>query len=304
MSNPVFRNSPVFGERAQRTPKGYPTYPGYAPGQPGQAGTTYARPGAVPPTMQPGYGQQGGIDDLEQAYRGPAAAPADTGRMTYDDVIVKTGLVLGVIVAAAFLNALVLGPNMLLTFGGAIVGLVLGLVNAFKREPSPALIMAYAAAEGLFLGGISAVFEATWEGIVLQAVLGTTATFVAALFLFKSGTVRVTPKLTKFVLVALVGYALFSVVNVVLMITGASDDPWGLRTGVTIFGIPLGVLLGLFAVGLAALSLIMDFDAIKRGVEQGAPGRYAWAAAFGIAVTLVWLYIEFLRLLAILRGSD
>ncbi|WP_448071270.1 Bax inhibitor-1/YccA family protein [Georgenia yuyongxinii] len=304
MSNPVFRNSPVFGERAQRTPKGYPTYPGYAPGQPGQAGTTYARPGAVPPTMQPGYGQQGGIDDLEQAYRGPAAAPADTGRMTYDDVIVKTGLVLGVIVAAAFLNALVLGPNMLLTFGGAIVGLALGLVNAFKREPSPALIMAYAAAEGLFLGGISAVFEATWEGIVLQAVLGTTATFVAALFLFKSGTVRVTPKLTKFVLVALVGYALFSVVNVVLMITGASDDPWGLRTGVTIFGIPLGVLLGLFAVGLAALSLIMDFDAIKRGVEQGAPGRYAWAAAFGIAVTLVWLYIEFLRLLAILRGSD
>ncbi|TRW43242.1 Bax inhibitor-1/YccA family membrane protein [Georgenia yuyongxinii] len=318
MSNPVFENSPIFGERAKRTPKGYPTYPGYTPGPSGQSGTTYAQPGTTPPMQpglsqqgyaQPGYGQQGygqpgRIDDLEQAYRGPAAAPADTGRMTYDDVIIKTGLVIGVIVAAAFLNGLVLGANPLLTFGGAIVGLVLGLVNAFKREPSPALIMAYAVAEGFFLGGISAVFEATWEGIILQAVLGTMATFIAALLLFKSGTVRVTPKLTRFVLIALVGYALFSVINVVLMITGVSDDPWGLRTGVTIMGIPLGVLLGLFAVGLAAICLIMDFDAIKRGVEQGVPGRFAWTAAFGIAVTLVWLYIEFLRLLAILRGGD
>ncbi|KAE8764756.1 Bax inhibitor-1/YccA family protein [Georgenia thermotolerans] len=295
MSNPVFEKSPYFGERAQRTPNGYPTYPGYTPG----AGTTYAAPSAA----QQGY-QPTGIEDLERAYRAPSAAPAETGRMTYDDVIVKTGVVLGVIVAFGLLNGFVLGANPLLTFGGAIVGLVLGLVNAFKREPSRALILAYAAAEGLFLGGISAVFEATYGGIVLQAVLGTVATFVAALFLFTSGKVRVTPKLTRFVLIALVGYALFSLVNVVLMITGASTDPWGLRTGVEIFGIPLGVLLGVFAVGLAAICLIMDFDAIKRGVEAGIPGRFAWSAAFGLAVTLVWLYIEFLRLLAILRGSD
>ena len=189
-------------------------------------------------------------------------------------------------------------------FGGAIVGLVLGLVNAFKKEPSRALILGYAAAEGLFLGGISAIFGAMYEGIVLQAVLGTTATFVAALFLYKSGTVRVTPKLTRFFLIAIVGYALFSLVNVVLMLTGASDDAWGLRTGVEIMGIPLGVFLGVFAVGLAALSLIMDFDAIKRGVDAGVPARFAWSAAFGLAVTLVWLYIEFLRLLAILRSGD
>ncbi|WP_043500577.1 Bax inhibitor-1/YccA family membrane protein [Georgenia sp. SUBG003] len=307
MSNPVFEKSPYFGANAQRTPNGYPTYPGYAPqqgyGQAPHGQAPYGQPGHGQPA---GYGayQPGQVEDLERAYQRPAAAPADTGRMTYDDVIVKTGLVLGVIVVAAAFNWLVMGASPLLTFGGAIVGLVLGLVNAFKREPSPALIMAYAVAEGLFLGGISAVFEAQWGGIVLQAVLGTTATFVAALFLFKSGTVRVTPKLTRFVLIALVGYALFSLVNVVLMLTGVSTDPWGLRTGVTLFGIPLGVLLGLFAVGLAAICLIMDFDAIKRGVEAGVPGRYAWAAAFGLAVTLVWLYIEFLRLLAILRGSD
>jgi uncharacterized YccA/Bax inhibitor family protein len=294
VSNPVFEKSPYFGERAQRTPNGYPTYPGYTPG----SGTTYA-----PPSAQAGY-QPAGVEDLERAYRAPAAAPAETGRMTYDDVIVKTGVVLAVIVAAGLLNGFVLGANPLLTFGGAIVGLVLGLVNSFKREPSRGLILAYAAAEGLFLGGISAIFEAQWGGIVLQAVLGTVATFVAALFLFTSGKVRVTPKLTRIVLVALVGYALFSLVNVVLMVTGASTDPWGLRTGVEIFGIPLGVLLGVFAVGLAAVCLIMDFDAIKRGVEAGIPGRFAWSAAFGLAVTLVWLYIEFLRLLAILRGSD
>lgn len=294
MTNPVFQNSSLFGPKADRTPAGYPAYPGYTPG------SAYAPPTAQQPGARP---QPGSVEDLERSYGAPAAAPADTGRMTYDDVIVKTGLVLGVIVLAAAFNWMI-GANPLLTFGGAIVGLVLGLVNAFKREPSPALILGYAVAEGLFLGGISAVFGAMYDGIVLQAVIGTMATFAAALFLFKSGTVRVTPKFTRFVLIALVGYALFSLVNVVLMLTGVSTDPWGLRTGVEIFGIPLGVLLGVFAVGLAAMSLIIDFDAIKRGVDHGIPGRYAWSAAFGLAVTLVWLYIEFLRLLAILRGSD
>ncbi|UNX55612.1 Bax inhibitor-1/YccA family protein [Georgenia sp. TF02-10] len=292
MSNPVFEKSPYFGQNAQRTPAGYPAYPGYVP----DGGRPAAR---QPAPSQPGLAA-GEVADLERAYRQPPAAPADTGRMTYDDVIVKTGLVLAVIVLAGAAHW-VAGPNVALTMGGALVGLVLGLVNSFKREPSKGLILAYAAAEGVFLGGISAVFNAQWEGIVLQAVIGTAATFAAALFLFKSGTVRVTPKLTRIVLVALVGYALFSLVNVVLMLTGASADPWGLRTGVELMGIPLGVFIGVFAVGLAAVCLIMDFDAIKRGVDAGVPGRFAWSAAFGLAVTLVWLYLEFLRLLAILR---
>ncbi|MHB1064890.1 MAG: Bax inhibitor-1/YccA family protein [Georgenia sp.] len=291
MSNPVFEKSPYFGTKAQRTPKGYPAYPGYTPG-----GSTTQRQPYAP--GQP-YAPQGeGLADLEAAYRGPTAAPADTGRMTYDDVIVKTSLVLGVIVLAAAFNWVVMNADMTLTIGGALVGLVLGLVNAFKREPSPALILAYAAAEGLFLGGISAIFSAQWEGIVLQAVLGTVSTFAAALFLFSSGKVRVTPKLQRVALVALVGYMLFSVVNLVLMWTGVVTDPWGMRSGI------LGVALGIFAVGLAAFFLIMDFDAIKKGVERGVPGRFAWTAAFGLAVTLVWLYIEFLRLIAILRGDS
>lgn len=303
MSNPVFEKSPYFGAQAQRTPNGYPAYPGYAPGG-AAAGGQYAQgqpyaPGQPQPQGQPHTQPwQGDVPGLEAAYRGSAAAPADTGRLTYDDVVVKTGLVLGVIVVAAAFHWLVLGPSMTLTIGGAIVGLVLGLVNSFKREPSPALILGYAVAEGLFLGGISAMFNAQWEGIVVQAVLGTVSTFVAALLLFTSGKVRVTPKLQRIVLVSLVGYALFSLLNVVLMWTGVVTDPWGLRSGI------LGIALGLFAVVLAAVCLIMDFDAIKVGVERGVPGRYAWSAAFGLAVTLVWLYIEFLRLIAILRGDD
>ena len=291
MSNPVFENSPYFGERRGRatTPNGYPTHPGYTPG----AGTTYPQPQVDPQQWQ----------SVEDAYQQPAAGLAQTGRLTYDDVIVKTGGLLALVVVAGALNWFLLGGNLLVTFGGLVVGLVLGLVNAFKREPSPGLIVGYAAAEGLFLGGISKFFETVYPGIVLQAVLATGATFVATLLLFKSGAVRVTPKMTRFVLIALVGYALFSLVNLGIMLFGASDAAFGLRTSVEIMGIPLGVIIGVLAVGLAAFCLIMDFDAIKRGVEGGIPARFAWSAAFGLLVTLVWLYLEFLRLLAILRGD-
>jgi uncharacterized YccA/Bax inhibitor family protein len=243
-------------------------------------------------------GQQ--IQDLEQSYAGPSATPTQTGRMTYDDVIVKSGGLLTIIVAAAAVAWFVFPGNALIMFTGLIGGLVLGLINAFKREPSPALIVGYAAFEGLFLGGISQVFEASYGGIVMQAVLATFATFAATLLLFTSGKVRVTPKFTRIVLIAGAGYLLFSLVNLGLMVFGVMDNAWGVR-GVTIMGIPLGVVIGLAAVVLAAAFLVMDFDAIKRGVEGGIPARFAWSAAFGLIVTLVWLYLEFLRLLAIMR---
>ena len=297
MSNPVFENSPYFGEKNRgrqvrgTTPGGYPTHPGY-------------NPGSATGTMNPPSFDGGQLQNLEHSYQQPSAGPAQTGRMTYDDVIVKTGGLLALVVGMAAVSWFVFGGNMLVTFGAMAVGLVLGLVNAFKREPSPALIAVYAAAQGLFLGGISMVFETLYPGIVLQAVLATLATFAATLVLFKSGVVRVTPKMTRFVLIALTGYALFSLVNLGIMLFGSGDSAWGLRTSVTVMGIPLGVIIGVFAVGLAAICLIMDFDAIKRGVEQGVPAKYAWSAAFGLLVTLVWLYLEFLRLLAILRGNN
>jgi uncharacterized YccA/Bax inhibitor family protein len=274
VSNPVFENSPYFGDPRDK-----------------RRSRAASRTAMV-------SGQQ--IQDLEQSYAGPSATPTQTGRMTYDDVIVKSGGLLTIIVAAAAVAWFVFPGNALIMFTGLIGGLVLGLINAFKREPSPALIVGYAAFEGLFLGGISQVFEASYGGIVMQAVLATFATFAATLLLFTSGKVRVTPKFTRIVLIAGAGYLLFSLVNLGLMVFGVMDNAWGVR-GVSIMGIPLGVVIGLAAVVLAAAFLVMDFDAIKRGVEGGIPARFAWSAAFGLIVTLVWLYLEFLRLLAIMR---
>ncbi len=287
MSNPAFEKNPYFSKTARPTAR-----PAAAQGYPQASGAAA--------TQQPYAGYP--VADLERAYAQPAAGPVHTGRMTYDDVIMKTAGVLAVIIAAGALNWFIFGASMLLTFGGLVVGLVLGITNAVKREPSPGLILGYAAAQGLFLGGISMVFESMYPGIVLQAVLATGATFIATLVLFSSGVVRVTPKLIRFALIAMVGYALFSLINLGIMLFGSGDAAFGLRTSVTILGIPLGVFIGIFAVGLAAICLIMDFDAIARGVQRGAPARMAWAAAFSLAVTLVWLYIEFLRLIAILRN--
>lgn len=296
MSNPYFDKNPVFNGTAGRTPAGYPSMPGYQPGS-GTNAATHGRSSA-PTRPDPRTGDMSGY---EQAYRGPSADAVDTERLTYNDVVMHSGLVLGTVVVAAAVNWMLLGANPLLTFGGAIVGFVLALVQTFKREPSPLLIMAYAVAQGFFLGGISAVFGAMYEGIVVQAVLATFVTAGVSLFLFSSGRVRVTPKFTKFLLLGLISLLAFSLVNLLLVWTGVSTDPWGLRTGVEIFGIPLGVVLGLVAIVLAAMSLIVDFDSITRAVQVGAPKRYAWLAAFGLTVTLVWLYLEILRLLAILR---
>ncbi len=278
MANPVFSSSPVFGDPHQR----------------GNRGTVAA--------------QTVDAARLEQMYNAPTATARDTGRLTYDDVIVRTGGLLALLVAVAAgtwwgTEAGVLPPGVWII--GMVVGLVLGLVNAFKRTPSPALIVAYSVAEGVFLGGISLAFTAlTVEGssaqpIVLQAVLATMATFAASLWLYKSGRVRVTPKFTRWLLIALVGYLGFQVVNIVLSFFVDSSGAFGpMRSGW------IGVAVGLVAVGLAAASLIVDFDSIKRGVQAGVPRQFAWTAAFGLVVTLVWLYLEFLRLFAILSGRD
>jgi uncharacterized YccA/Bax inhibitor family protein len=295
MSNPVFNNSAVFGDprargKGGRQPQQQP-YPG------GVTGTgTLGAPGATGPVVE--------AQTLEQMYGAPSATTRDTGRLTYDDVIMKTGglLALLVVVAAITWNT---APQ--LYFVGAIVGLVLGLVNAFKRNPSPPLIIAYTIAQGVFLGGISYVFQnmTFLEGkvqaqpIVLQAIVGTFATFAAALFLYKSGKVRVTPKFTRWLMIAMVGYLAFSLVNFALSFFVGSEGGFGpLREN------GWGMLAGLVAVGLAAACLIMDFDSIKRGVEQGVPAKFAWSAAFGLMVTLIWLYLEILRLLAIFSGRD
>nr|WP_277246459.1 Bax inhibitor-1/YccA family protein [Micrococcus terreus] len=292
MANPVF-NTKTFQEQmhsGQQQPGWYSggqqtqTQPGQ-PGQQGQFG-------------QPQYGQQApqgySAEQLNEMYQQPAAGPVDTGRMSYNDVIAKTVMTLGVVLITAVVGWMM--PALMLP--GAIVGLVLGLVNSFKREPSPVLILLYAAAEGLFLGGISQVFEQMWPGIASQAVLGTLCVFAVTLALYASGKVRATPKAMRIFMIAMVGYALFSLVNLFLMLFGVTDSMFGLRAGW------MGVAIGLVAVFLAAFSLVMDFTAVEQGVRAGAPQKYSWSAAFGLTVTLIWLYVEILRILAILRGND
>lgn len=274
MSNPVFENSAIFGDpRKQRGRQ-----------QRAAAGTATA--------TAPGYDAA----TLDRMYEAPSATTVDTGRLTYDDVIMKTAGLLALLVVSGAVTWIV-APGLWIL--GAIVGLVLGLVNSFKKSPSPVLILGYAVAEGVFLGGISAFYETAYNGIVGQAVLATLAVFAAALVLFRSGKVRVTPKFTRVMLVAMVGYLGYSLLNVVLMLVGVGGGTYGpLRSGL------LGIVVGLVAVGLAAMSLIMDFDSIQRGVRQGVPAKLAWTAAFGLVVTLVWLYLEMLRLLAILQGRN
>ncbi|MEW1810625.1 Bax inhibitor-1/YccA family protein [Pseudarthrobacter phenanthrenivorans] len=271
-------------------------------------GASYGQgPYGQQPYGQAPYGQQGWgtqpqamtDEQLRQMYSQPSAGPADTGRMTFDDVIMKTAACLGaVLVGAAITLTVGLSLASMLMIVGALGGFVLALVNTFKKQPSPALILAYAALEGLFLGGLTRILDTQYPGVGLQAVVGTLSVFAVTLLLFKSGKVRATPKAMRFFMIALAGYALFSVVNLVMMLTGVTNEPFGLRSGI------VGVLIGLLAIGLAAFSLVMDFTSIEEGVRNGAPQRFSWTAAFGLTVTLVWLYVEIIRLLAILRGDD
>jgi uncharacterized YccA/Bax inhibitor family protein len=299
--NPIF-NGKNFREATQAPP--VPQAYGQNPyGQYGQGGY-----GQTPVMNAPGGWQQQPnmtYDQLQQIYNRRAGGPAETGRMTYDDVIVKTAMCLAVVMAGAAVTLFVsLSLATMLMIVGALGGFVLALVNTFKKQPSPALILAYAGLEGLFLGGLTRILDGMFPGVGLQAVIGTLSVFAVTLVLFKSGKVRATPKAMRFFMIALIGYAVFALVNMVMMMTGAVQEPFGLRTSFEIFGIPLGVFIGILAIGLAAFSLIMDFTSIEAGVRSGAPERFAWTAAFGLTVTLVWLYVEIIRLLSILRGEE
>lgn len=265
-SNPAFSNSPAFSQSATKA-------------------------------MQ--WTQEPSAQQLDELYARSAATPDDMGRMTYENTIQKTVGAFAVLLVFAAVGWFVPGLWII----GGIVGFVLALVNIFKKEPSPALILAYAGAQGLFVGGISAFYQSMWEGIVVQAVVATLVVVGVTLALFASGKIRASKRATQIFLVAMIGYAVFSLVNFGLMAFGVTSTMFGLRD-VTFLGMPLGFWLGILVVLMAAYSLVLDFDSVKTGVERGAPSKYGWTAAFGIMVTVIWLYLEILRLLAILRGNN
>jgi uncharacterized YccA/Bax inhibitor family protein len=276
MSNPVFSNSPAFSPKAAQ--------------RQAEKDAAAARAAAVAAIPVPSAAQ------LDEHLAMPDATAAQMDRMSYEDTIVKTAISFLVLVAGAAIGWFL--PIVL--FPALIVGLVIGLVNSFKREPSPVLILIYCLAEGALVGAVSGWYSQVYDSdIVPMAVFGTLGVVAVTLALFASGKVRASRRATKIFLVAIVGYLAFSVVNFGLMVFGVTKSMNGLRD-VVIPGtnIPLGIPLGILVVIMAAYSLVIDFDFVQRGVQTGQPRRYGWTAAFGIVVTVVWLYLEILRLIS------
>ena len=243
---------------------------------------------------------------------------SDAGVMTLNGTVNKTAFLLVLTLAGALFTwsqaqaataAGNPGAVMPYVWGGALGGFVLAMVVSFtsRKKIRPALILAYAAFDGLFIGGISAFFEYMWPGIVVQATLATLSVVGVTLALFASGKVRASKRATKVFMIAMIGYLVFSLINVVMMMFGAfpagSGGPFGMLSSVHIMGIPLGVIIGVVVVIMAAYSLVLDFDSIQQGVRNGAPRKYGWLSAFGIMVTVVWLYVEILRIRSYFRSN-
>ena len=211
----------------------------------------------------------------------PSAAP-----MSIDDVIIKTAGLFAVLVAVGTFAWQAANPTFALI--GVVAGLVLALVNSFSKTVRPALVLAYAAAQGLALGTISQMYEAQYQGIVGQAVVATGCAFAGVLVAYKSGKIRVTPKFTRVLMGSLIGYFVFGIATIFI-------------------GFPQGGLGTLIAVGgvvLASMFIVMDLDQIEKAVAAKVLASESWRMAFGLMVTLVWLYMEVLRLISILRNND
>ena len=244
-----------------------------------------------------GYAGFGSAPAGLAGHSGYGGAPATTERpMTVDDVVTKTGITLAVLVTAAAVTWI--SGLWGLALPAALVGFVLAMVVIFKKQVSPPLILAYAAVEGVFLGGISAIFQQQFaeSNIVLNAVVGTAAVFGGMLVVYKTGAVRVTPRFQKWMMGALIGVVGLMLVN--LIASFFIDGGLGLRDGG-----PLAIIFSLVCIGVAAFSFLMDFDAADKAIRTGAPEKFAWYTAFGLTVTLVWLYLEMLRLLSYFQGD-
>ena len=222
--------------------------------------------------------------------------------MTINGTINKIGLMLLLLIASAsYTWNLVLAEDPgrvgTLAIVGAIGGFIVAMVTVFSPKSSPYTAPVYAILEGMFLGAISAVINTQYPGVAFQAVLLTIGTLFTMLFLYRSGRIRATPKFRKGVMMA-TGAVFFAYLISWLL------SLFGLPMGFMHSSGPLGILISLVIIVIAALNLIMDFDFIERGSQMGAPKYMEWYGAFGLMVTLVWLYIEFLRLLSMLAGRD
>jgi uncharacterized YccA/Bax inhibitor family protein len=251
--------------------------------------------GAYGPGGAPGYGPAGYDQPYpSQAY--PAAPPA-VRPMTVDDVVVRTVALLA-ITALSAAAAWVLVPDGLalpLLIGAALVGMVLGFVISFMRMANPVLIGVYAVVEGAFLGLVSKAFESFYDGIVLQATTATFGVFFLMAILYRARVIRATPKFARIMIAVMTGLFAVMMINLVLALFGVNT---GLRDGGA-----LAIGFSLVCIVVASLSFVLNFGEIEESVRMGLPQKYAWTAAFGILVGLIWLYLEILRLLSFLQDD-
>ncbi|MDO5067839.1 MAG: Bax inhibitor-1/YccA family protein [Propionibacteriaceae bacterium] len=288
MANPVFSRSETFNRPPQPTGYGYPQQ-GYGQPQPGYG---YPQPGQVP------YGQYG-----QDPYAQPGAPlgyqqqPTRVGGvMTMDDVLAKTAIALLVVFAVAAATFFLVPPQLALpaAIAGGVASFVCALVVGMRATISPVMLIIYALLEGVFVGGLSKFFEFMWPGIVMSAVLATFVTAGATLAVYKFFNIRVSGKFRKMVTIATLSFAGVMLVNFVL-------NMFGIGTGLREIGSGAGWLsigVSVLAVCLAVFNLVLDFDFIERGIAAQAPASESWRAAFGVTVTMVWLYVEILRILS------
>ncbi len=272
---------------------------------------------SLPQQQQGGYAQFGtGIAGAQQmGYQSQPYAPypPQTGvsrQLTIDDVVTKTGITLGVLSVVAVISYFLVGGSpglaMPFTLVGSLGGLALVLIATFgRKQDNPAIVLSYAALEGLFLGAISWVFgnvvvaDGNAGALITQAVLGTIGVFFGMLVVYKTGAIRVTPKFTRFLVAGMIGVLVLMLGNFLLGLFGVGGgEGMGLRSGG-----PLAIIFSLVCIGLAAFSFLVDFDSADQMIRAGAPEKAAWGVALGLTVTLVWLYVEILRLLSYFRSE-
>ena len=278
MANPVFSRAEAF--QPHGNPYGQPANPGqgYGP-QYGMSGQPGAEWGAL------------SHDDMHEQRTERA--------MTFDDVLGRTGLVLLIIAAIGAVSFTLIGPNVMASGAALLVGSIAAFITAMivstRRKVPVGGVIFYCLCEGLVLGTMSAIFEAMYPGIVVQAVLGTFAAAGVTLGAYKFFNIQVTPRFRQIVIISTFGFAIAMLINIVLML-------FGIHLGLASFG-PIGILCSAVGVVLAAMNLVMDFDYAEQGVRNQAPVSESWRAAFGIAVTMVWLYTEILRILSYFRSE-
>ena len=326
MANPVMNSIVKDWSTQQTTPAGYPAMPGYQPAS-AQAQNPYA--GATNP-----YGTQQGVDysgqpvygtaqagtqgypvsssseeqmaSYEAMMNAPAADAVDRGAMTYDDVVVKAlmcfGLLLVGAVAGWMSGMVAIGAAMLVAFAACAVTLGLALFIQFSKKVRPGAIVAYSLVEGFVLGALSCAFEMRSPGIVVSAVLATLVVIGTTLAAFTMGFVRNSSTLTRVAGIGSVAFFFYYLVTFALSVTGMVD--MRAVNSITVFGIPLGVIIGVLAVFIGVLCLVRDFDAVKVGVASNVPVKYAWLCTFAIMTDVIWIYLEILKILSYLMRRN